>query len=40
MVGSEEYQSRSRRLGADDRGWSSTGRVVDGRSIERSGEVV
>jgi hypothetical protein len=36
MVGSNEDQSRSRRLGADDRGWSSTGQVLGGQMIERS----
>jgi hypothetical protein len=38
MPGSNEYRGRSRRLGAEDRGWSSTGRVLGGRSIERSGD--
>jgi hypothetical protein len=28
------------RLGAEDRGWSSTCRVLDGRMIERSGDTV
>jgi hypothetical protein len=28
MAGSHEDQGRSRRLGAEDRGWSSTGRVM------------
>jgi hypothetical protein len=40
MVGSDEYCGRSRRPGAEDRGWSSTGRVLGGRMIERSGDVV
>jgi hypothetical protein len=30
----------SRRLGAEDQGWSSTGQVLGGRTIERSGDVV
>jgi hypothetical protein len=36
MAGSDEDQGKSRRLGADDRGWSSTGRVLGGRTIQRS----
>jgi hypothetical protein len=40
MVGSNEDQGRSRRLGAQDRGWSSTGQVLSGRTIERSGDAV
>jgi hypothetical protein len=40
MMGSDEDRGRSRRLGAEDRGWSSTGRVLSGRMIERSGDVV
>jgi hypothetical protein len=40
MVGSDEDQGRSRSLGAEDHGWSSKGRVLDGRRIERSGDVV
>jgi hypothetical protein len=39
-VGSDEDQGRSRKLGAEDRGWSSTGRVLGGRMIERSGDTV
>jgi hypothetical protein len=35
MVGSDEDRGRSRRLGAEDRGWSSTGQVLGGRMIER-----
>jgi hypothetical protein len=30
----------SRRPGAEDRGWSSTGRVLGGRTIGRSGDAV
>jgi hypothetical protein len=40
MVGSDEDRGKSRRLGAEDRGWSSTCQVLDGRMIERSGDTV
>jgi hypothetical protein len=40
MAGSEEDRGKSRRLGAEELGWSSTGRVLDGRTIERSGDAV
>jgi hypothetical protein len=40
MVGSDEDRDRSRRLGAEDRGWSSTGQVLGGRMVERSGDAV
>jgi hypothetical protein len=40
MTGSDEDRGRSRRLGAEDRGWSSTGQVLGGRMIERSGDTV
>jgi hypothetical protein len=40
MAGSDEDRGRSRRLGAEDRAWSSTGRVLGGRMIERSGDAV
>jgi hypothetical protein len=40
MVGSDENRGRSRRLGTEDRGWSSTGRVLGGRTIERLGDAV
>jgi hypothetical protein len=40
MAGSNEDRDRSRRLGVEDRGWSSTGRVPDGRTIERLGDAV
>jgi hypothetical protein len=33
-------RGKSRRLGTDDRRWSSTGRVLDGRMIEKSDDVV
>jgi hypothetical protein len=40
MPGSDEDQGRSRKLGAEDRGWSSTSRVLGGQKIERSGDDV
>jgi hypothetical protein len=40
MVGSDEDRGRSRRPGAEHRGWSSTGRVLGGQTIERSGDAV
>jgi hypothetical protein len=40
MAGSDEDLERSRRPGAEDRGWSTTGQVIGGRTIERSGDVV
>jgi hypothetical protein len=40
MAGSDEDRDRSRRLGAEDRGWSSTGRILHDWTIERSGDVV
>jgi hypothetical protein len=40
MVGSDEDHGKSRRPNAEDRGWSSTGRVLDGRTIERFGDAV
>jgi hypothetical protein len=40
MAGSDEDHGRSRRPGAEDRGWSSTGRVLGGRMIEWSGDAV
>jgi hypothetical protein len=40
MAGSDEDHGRSRRLSVEDRGWSSTGRVLSGWAIERSGDVV
>jgi hypothetical protein len=40
MVDSDEDLGRSRRPGLEDRGWSSTGRVLDGRTIGRSGDTV
>jgi hypothetical protein len=40
MVGSDEDHERSRRPGVEDRRWSSTGRVLGGRTIGRSGDTV
>jgi hypothetical protein len=40
MVGSNEDRGRSRRLGAEDRGWSSTGQVLGGQMIKRTGDAV
>jgi hypothetical protein len=40
MAGSNEDHGRSRRPSAEDQGWSSTGRVLGGRMIKRSGDVV
>jgi hypothetical protein len=40
MAGSDEDRGRSRRPGAEDRGWSSIGRVLGGRTIGRSGDAV
>jgi hypothetical protein len=40
MVGSDEDLGRSRRPGVQDLGWSSTGRALGGRTIERSGDAV
>jgi hypothetical protein len=40
MAGSIEDHDKSRRPGTEDRGWSSTGRVLNGPTIERSGDAV
>jgi hypothetical protein len=40
MTGSDKDHGTSRRSGADERGWSSTDRILDGRTIKRSGDVV
>jgi hypothetical protein len=40
MMGNDEDRDRSRRPDAEDRGWSSIGRVLDGRTIKRSGDTV
>jgi hypothetical protein len=40
LHGSDEDRDRSRKLSAEDRGWSSTGQVLSGQMIERSGDTV
>jgi hypothetical protein len=40
MAGSVDDHGRSWRPGAEDWGWSSTGQVLGGRTIERSGYIV
>jgi hypothetical protein len=40
MAGSDEDLGRSRRPDAENRGWSSTGWVLGGRTIGRSGDAV
>jgi hypothetical protein len=40
MVDSVEDRGRGRRPSAEDLGWSSTGRVLDGQMIERSSDAV
>jgi hypothetical protein len=40
MMGSDEDHDRSRRPGAEEWGWSSIGRVLGGRAIGRSGDVM
>jgi hypothetical protein len=40
MADNDEHRDRSRRLGAEDQGWSSTGRILRDWTIERSGDVV
>jgi hypothetical protein len=40
IVGSDEDRGRSRRPGAEDWGWSRTGRILGGRMIGRSGDAV
>jgi hypothetical protein len=40
MAGTDENRGRSRRPGVEDRGWSSTCRVLGGLTIERSGDAV
>jgi hypothetical protein len=40
MAGSDKDHGRSRRLGAEDRGWSSTCHVLGGWMIGRSGDAV
>jgi hypothetical protein len=40
MAGSDVDRGRSRRLGAEDRGWSSMGRVLGCQMIKRSSDTV
>jgi hypothetical protein len=40
MTGRDKDRGRSRRPGAEDRGWSDTGRVLSSQTIERSGDAV
>jgi hypothetical protein len=40
MAGIDEDRGRSRRLDAEDRGWSSAGQILIVRTIERSGDAV
>jgi hypothetical protein len=40
MAGNNEDRGRSRRPGAEHREWSSTGRVLGGRTIKKSGDAV
>jgi hypothetical protein len=40
MAGSGEDHGRSRRSDAENRGWSSTCQIIDGRTIGRSGDAV
>jgi hypothetical protein len=40
MMGNNKDHGRSRRPGAEDRGWSSTSRIFSGQTIERSGDIV
>jgi hypothetical protein len=40
MVGNDEDHGRSRRPDAEDRGWSSTGRILGCQTIERLADAV
>jgi hypothetical protein len=40
MVGSDEDHEMSRRPSIEDQGWSSTGRVLSGRTIGKLGHTV
>jgi hypothetical protein len=40
MTGNDKDRGRSRRPAAEDWTWSSTGRVLGGRTVERSGNVM
>jgi hypothetical protein len=40
MMGSDADHGRNRRPSAEDRGWSNTGRILSGWTIEKSGDAV
>jgi hypothetical protein len=40
MTSSDDDRDRSRRLGVEDWGWSSIGRILDGWTIEMLGDIV
>jgi hypothetical protein len=40
MSDSDENRGMSKRAGAEDRGWSSIGRILDGRVIGRTCDVM
>jgi hypothetical protein len=40
MADSDKDQGKNRRLGVENWGWSSVGRILGGRTIRRSGDVV
>jgi hypothetical protein len=40
MMGSDEDRCMSKRLGVEDQEWSSTGQVLSGQTVERSGDAV
>jgi hypothetical protein len=40
IAGSDEDHGRSKRPDTEDQGWSGTGRVLGGWTIERSGDAV
>jgi hypothetical protein len=40
MTSSDEDRGRRRRLGAENRGWSNTGRALGDRTIKRSSDAV
>jgi hypothetical protein len=40
MVSRDKDLGRSRRHGIEDRGWSSTGQVLSGQTIRRSGDIM
>jgi hypothetical protein len=40
MMGNDDDHDKSRRPGAEDRGWSNTYRVLGGQTIERSDDAL